>query len=123
MGALLPFLWAYGEVDYHEELLPPPPWFESRYACYSLLLQKMTILHIESIFQDEFGVVNVNAIVEDMVVVIPQTHNYPAEYGSALCEASFELEENETLPDNEDDLVQFLESLNLDWSIIDTSDY
>ena len=83
----------------------------------------MTILHIESIFQDEFGVVNVNAIVEDMVVVIPQTHNYPAEYGSALCEASFELEENETLPDNEDDLVQFLESLNLDWSIIDTSDY
>lgn len=83
----------------------------------------MTILHIESIFQDEFGIVNVNAIVEDMVVVIPQSYNYPAEYGSALCESSFELDENETLPDNEDSLIQYLESLNLNWSIIDTSDY
>lgn len=83
----------------------------------------MTIHHIESIFQDEFGIVNVNAIVEDMVVVIPQSYNYPAEYGSAFCEASFELDENETLPDNEDNLIQYLESLNLDWSIIDTSDY
>jgi len=83
----------------------------------------MTIHHIESIFQDEFGIVNVNAIVEDMVVVIPQSYNYPAEYGSALCEASFELDENETLPDDEDSLIKYLESLNLDWSIIDTSDY
>jgi hypothetical protein len=83
----------------------------------------MTIHHIESIFQDEFGIVNVNAIVEDMVVVIPQSYNYPAEYGSALCEASFELDENETFPDNEDSLIKYLESLNLDWSIIDTSDY
>ena len=84
---------------------------------------KMTIHHIESIFQDEFGIVNVNAIVEDMVVVTPQSYNYPAEYGSALCEASFELDEDETLTDNEEDLIQYLESLNLDWTIIDTSDY
>ncbi len=83
----------------------------------------MTIHHIESIFQDEFGIVNVNAIVEDMVMVTPQSYHYPAEYGSALCEASFELEEDEVLPDNEDCLIQYLESLNLDWIIIDTSDY
>jgi hypothetical protein len=83
----------------------------------------MTILHIESIFQDEFGIVNVSAIIEDMVVIIPQTYDYPTEYGSALCEASFELDEDETLPDNESDLIQFLEKLNLDWTIIDTSDY
>lgn len=83
----------------------------------------MTIHHIESIFQDEFGIVNVNAIVEDMVVVTPQSYNYPAEYGSALCEASFELDEDEILPDNEYDLIQLLENLNLDWIVIDTSDY
>ena len=83
----------------------------------------MTILHIEGIFQDELGIMNVNAIIEDMVVVIPQSYTYPAEYGSALCESSFELDENETLPDDEDSLIKYLESLNLDWSIIDTSDY
>lgn len=87
------------------------------------LIKEMSILSIESIFQDEFGIVNVNALVEDMVVVIPQTYDYPAEYGSALCEASFELDEDEVLPDNESDLIQFLERLNLDWIIIDTSDY
>jgi len=93
-------------------------------VCLLLFIHsKMTILHIESIFQDEFGIVNVNAIIEDMVVIIPQTYNYPAEYGSALCEASFELDEDETLPDKESDLIQFLEKLNLDWIIIDTSDY
>ncbi len=83
----------------------------------------MTIQRIESIFQDEFGVVSVNAVIEDMIVVIPQTFNYPAEYGPALCEASFELDENEMLPDNECDLIQYLENLNLNWIIIDTSDY
>lgn len=84
---------------------------------------KMTIHHIESIFQDEFGIVNVNAIVEDMVVVIPQSYNYPAEYGSALCEASFELDEEEMLPDNEYDLIQYLEKLDLDWILIDSDVY
>lgn len=83
----------------------------------------MTIHHIESIFQDEFGIVNVNAIVEDMVVVIPQSYNYPAEYGSALCEASFELDEEEMLPDNEYDLIQYLEKLDLDWILIDSDVY
>jgi hypothetical protein len=83
----------------------------------------MSILSIENIFQDEFGIVSINAVVEDMIVVIPQTHNYPAEYGPALCEASFELDEDEILPDNEYELIQFLDKLNLDWIIIDTSDY
>ena len=58
-----------------------------------------------------------------MVIVIPQTYNYPAEYGPALCEASFELSEDEMLPDNEYEIIQFIEKLNLDWKIIDTSDY
>ena len=83
----------------------------------------MTIHHIESIFQDEFGIVNVNAIVEDMVVVIPQSYNYPAEYGPALCESSFELNEDQILPDNEYDLIQYLEKLDLDWILIDSDVY
>ena len=83
----------------------------------------MSILSIESIFHDDSNTVRINAVIEDMIVVIPQTHNYPAEYGPALCEASFELDEDEILPDNEYELIQFLDKLNLDWIIIDTSDY
>jgi len=41
----------------------------------------------------------------------------------ALCEASFELEENEILPKDEDDLIDYLESLNLDWEVIPEDDY
>ena len=83
----------------------------------------MSILSIENIFQDESNSVIINAVIDDMVVVIPQTYNYPAEYGPALCEASFDLEEDEILPDNEYELIQFLEKLDLDWNIIDTRDY
>ena len=83
----------------------------------------MSILSIENIFQDESNTISINAVVEDMVIVSPQTYNYPAEYGPALCEASFELSEDEMLPDNEYEIIQFIEKLNLDWKIIDTSDY
>ena len=83
----------------------------------------MSILSIENIFQDESNSVIINAVVDDMVVESPQTYNYPAEYGPALCEASFDLDEDEILPVNEYELIQFLEKLDLDWNIIDTKDY
>jgi ADP-glucose pyrophosphorylase len=82
----------------------------------------MTIKQIESIFS-ESGVVKVSAVIEDSILMYSQTLYDPAEYGPAICEASFELDEDETLTDNEEDLIQYLESLNLDWTIIDTSDY
>ena len=83
----------------------------------------MSILSIENIFQDDSNTVTINAVVDDMVAQIQQTYNYPAEYGPALCEASFDLDEDEILPVNEYELIQFLEKLDLDWNIIDTKDY
>jgi hypothetical protein len=83
----------------------------------------MTIQQIEKVDCDEFGVVTVSAIIEDSVLVHYQTHNDPAEYGPALCEASFELDEEEMLPDNEHDLIQYLEKLDLDWVLIDMDYY
>lgn len=83
----------------------------------------MSILRIENISQDQFGTISVNAVIEDMIVDMPQTYNYPAEYAPALCEASFDLSEDEILPDNENELIQFLENLDLDWQIVDNSDY
>jgi hypothetical protein len=82
----------------------------------------MTIKQIESIFS-ESGVVKVSAVIEDSILMYSQTLYDPAEYGPAICEASFELNEDEILPDDEDKLIQFLENLNLDWILIDSSDY
>jgi hypothetical protein len=82
----------------------------------------MTIKQIESIFS-ESGVVKVSAVIEDSILMYSQTLYDPDEYGPAICEASFELDEDEILPDDEDKLIQFLENLNLDWILIDSSDY
>lgn len=82
----------------------------------------MTIKQIESIFS-ESGIVKVSAVIEDSILLYSQTLYDPAEYGPALCEASFELSEDEILPDDEQELVQYLESLDLDWILLDSSDY
>ena len=82
----------------------------------------MSILNIETIYSDE-DVIYVCAVVDDVVQTYAQTYDEPAEYGPALCEASFTLDEDEILPDNEQELIQFLDNLDLDWKVVDTSDY
>lgn len=67
--------------------------------------------------------VTVKAVVEDSVLTYPATDLDPPEYGPALCEASFELEENEILPGDEDQLIDYLERLNLDWEVIPEENY
>jgi hypothetical protein len=62
--------------------------------------------------------VNVKAIVEDCVEIYPATNIDPAEYGPALCETTFYLDEDETLPKDEEDLIDYLENLNLDWKVL-----
>ena len=81
----------------------------------------MTILNIETITSDGDGSIYVAAVIEDAVQVYAQTMYDPTEYGPALCEASFTLEEDEILPDNEDELIQFLEDLDLNWDLVDMS--
>ncbi len=83
----------------------------------------MTIRQIEKVDCDEFGVVTVTAIIEDSILAHEQTLYDPPEFGPGLCEASFELDEEEMLPDNEYDLIQYLEKLDLDWILIDSDVY
>jgi len=83
----------------------------------------MTIQQIEKVDCDEFGIVTVTAIVEDSILAHDQTLYDPPEFGPGLCEASFELDEEEMLPDNEYELIQYLDRLDLDWILIDTSVY
>ena len=77
---------------------------------------------IYDLFQDG-DKITVKAIVEDCVMTHSATEIDPPEYGPALCEASFELEENEILPRDDDDLIDYLESLNLDWEVIPEEEY
>lgn len=80
------------------------------------------IKSIESIHQSEDKTVYVTAVVEDVVELYGQTLYDPPEYSPALCEASFELDEDEILPDNEHELMQYLDNLDLMWNLVDNSD-
>ena len=82
----------------------------------------MTIQSIESIFVDADRTVFVSAVVEDVVQTYSQTYYDPAEYGAALCEAYFYLEENEGLPEDEEALKDYIDKLDLEWRIVDNSD-
>lgn len=65
----------------------------------------------------------VRAILEDVIEIYPATLQDPSEYGPALCEASFVLDDDEIIPEGEDDLLDYLNKLHLDWEIIDNGDY
>lgn len=81
------------------------------------------ITKIESIDIDDDKVF-VRAVVEDMMLIYPQSLYDPPEYGAALCESSFTFDQEEILPlDNERELIELLEDLDLDWEIVDNSDY
>ena len=65
------------------------------------------------------------ANIADMVQTIPATYHpadaaHPAEYGPALCSASFVLEPDELPPPvhgTEHDKIQFIDPLDLEWEL------
>lgn len=74
-------------------------------------------------FQQNENQIYVRGIVEDVIEIYPATLQDPPEYGPALCEASFELDEDEIIPEGEDALLDYLNELDLDWKILDNSNY
>lgn len=62
--------------------------------------------------------VTITAVVEDAIQIAHQTLVDPPEYGPAVCTASFYLEEGEQIPSEEDELLDYLENLELDWDPI-----
>ena len=86
----------------------------------------MSILSIDTIHQNENGKFYVTAVIEDAVQTQPQTQYEPAEYGPALCEAAFIIEDEElaslVFPENDDEIIEFLEELDLTWELMDNSD-
>jgi hypothetical protein len=66
----------------------------------------------------------VEALVDDSVLVCPPTHDSPAEFAPGVCEAKFVVDTEVSIPVDEDDFCSYLDSLNLDWRLveIDNSD-
>jgi hypothetical protein len=79
------------------------------------------ILSIEKIYQDSDNTIHVEAVIEDFILVSEATLDSPEEYGPAICETSFELEEDEILPDNENELIDFLDKMYLEWKLVECS--
>jgi hypothetical protein len=75
------------------------------------------ILSIDEIKQED-DLVFIRAVVEDVVQTYSQTYYEPAEYGPALCEASFYLDEDGELPKIEEQLLEYLNSLDISWEVL-----
>lgn len=83
-----------------------------------------SIVQIQNVDYDkELRIGKVIAIVDDFVVRYPATYEQPAEYGPAVVESTFSLDEDEIIPENEAELELFFEDLCLDWKLVDTSDW
>jgi len=67
--------------------------------------------------------VNVVAVVEDAQLVYPGNYIDPPEYGPAVCKSGFYLDEGEVLPEDEDELIEYLNNLDLDWDIASDDEY
>ena len=82
----------------------------------------MSILVIEDTFIDGSNV-TVTAVVEDMRLLYRASRYEPEEWAPALCSATFQLDEGEQIPLDEDGFCSYLDSLDLYWQLVDTSDY
>jgi len=66
--------------------------------------------------------VDVVAVVDDAVVAWPQTFFEPEEYGPALCRGSFDLDTDEVIPEDYEQLREFIQQRVHRWEPVDTSD-
>jgi hypothetical protein len=75
------------------------------------------IIELTSFFIEN-GIAHVEAVLEDARLLYSQTLWSPQEYGPGLCYTSFDVDEAETIPIHQPDLVQYLESMCLTWELV-----
>jgi hypothetical protein len=78
----------------------------------------MSVLAIHD-FQIADDYCTVEALVEDAMLVHLPTLESPAEYAPGVCEARFIVDPEESIPVDEDDFCSYLDSLNLDWRLVE----
>lgn len=77
----------------------------------------MQVLAIEDTTINEYEV-TVTAVVDEMRLIYKSTYLDPDEYAPALCRTSFELDEGEQIPLDEDGFCDYLALLNPDWELL-----
>ena len=78
----------------------------------------MSVLAIHN-FQIANDYCTVKALVEDSILVSLPMDDSPAEYAPGVCEAKFIVDPEESIPVDEDDFCSYLDSLNLDWRLVE----
>jgi hypothetical protein len=81
------------------------------------------VLEIYDIRFNPDGCCDVEAVVEDSVVVIPQTEYDPAEWGPAMCRGSFYLCEDDVMPATDAGIRRLLSERVNNWELVDCSDW
>jgi hypothetical protein len=80
----------------------------------------MTVLAIEDTsFTDTH--VTVTAVVDEMRLLYRATHFEPEEWAPALCQTTIELDPEEPIPLDEDGFCAYLDHLDPQWQLLDTS--
>ena len=82
----------------------------------------MAVLFIENTSIDN-NHVTVTAVVEDMCLLRKATRDDPDQWSPGLCSTSFELADDESIPIDEDGFSSYLDQLDPQWQLVDTSDY
>jgi hypothetical protein len=81
------------------------------------------VLEIYDISFNSDGRCDVEAVVEDSIVVIPQTEYDPAEWGPAMCRGSFYLCEDDVMPATDAGMRRLLSERINNWELVDCSDW
>ena len=81
------------------------------------------VLEIYDIRFNPDGRFDVEAVVEDSIVVIPQTDYDPAEWGPAMCRGSFYLCEDDVMPATDAGMRRLLSERINNWELVDCSDW
>ena len=81
------------------------------------------VLEIYDIRFNPDGRCDVEAVVEDSVVVMPQTDYDPAEWGAAMCRGSFYLCEDDVMPATDAGMRRLLSERINNWELVDCSDW
>ncbi len=77
----------------------------------------MQVLTIEDTTINGYEV-TVTAIVDEMRLIYRSTYLDPEEYAPALCRTSFELDEGEQIPLDEDGFCDYLAKLDPNWELL-----
>jgi hypothetical protein len=77
----------------------------------------MQVLAIEDTTINGYEV-TVTAVVDEMRLIYRSTYLDPEEYAPALCRTSFELDEGEQIPLDEDGFCDYLAKLDPNWELL-----